>query len=133
MRDVLTVSSEQFIPTHTREQHGSLFASLAAYEVGRDNSRVGRRLIHVPHESGQKVCDVGLDYDALILAAEMTCESCRNFRIVQRSFPDAVLPREGNGVSANGLVRLLAPSSQRRSRNPSPALRNAPIGTSLTI
>ena len=133
VRHVLAVSGEQFIAAHSREQNGRLLARLAANQISRDDGGIGRGLIHVPDQSRQQDRQHPARPRSLIFAPKMPRQPGGNFRIVERRFADAIFLRKRNRVGANRLVAWHAVIMATMLEESSPALRNAPIGTSLTI
>jgi hypothetical protein len=117
---VLAISPKQLIAAHSREQNRRLLAGFAAHQICRDDGRVSRGFVHVPDEFRQQVGDVGLYHNAMIFAAELPRQSSCNLRIVERGLAYAIFFRK----------RLIIATMLEESR---PALRKAPIGTSLTI
>ena len=112
------------------KKHGRLFPRLAADEKRCDDRRIGGRFVHVPGRVRQEIDDVGFDDDLVMLAAKFSRQAFRDGRIVNRGLADAIFLRKGNRVGTKGCLRAMAATMLDESR---PALRKAPIGTSLTI
>ena len=82
----------------------------------------------------QQIGDIGLDHDALVLASQLAGQARGDFGIVERGFAHAIFLRERDRVGAHGLrSRAMAAIMATMLEESRPALRKAPMGTSLTI
>ncbi len=120
VRRVLAIPGEKLVSADAREQHGGLLSRLAAHQVRRNDRRIGGGFVHVPGEARQQIGHVRLDHDALILAAQTSCQPGGHFGIVERVFADPILRRKRDGVSAHRLTARPAPSSPRCWKNRAP-------------
>ena len=114
MRDMFSVSGEQFIAAYSRQQDSRLFARLAADKIRGDDRWVGGRLVHVPGQLWQKVNDIRFDDDLVMLTAETTGETLRNCGIVNRALADPILFWKSEGRREISRQRLLSNASFRK-------------------
>ena len=111
---MLTISRENLIAAHSRQEHRRLFSRLAAYQIRRDDRRISRRLIHVPGQTWQQIDHIGLDHDLMVLAAQLSREALRNSWIVNRRLAHAIFFGKRNRV---GPHRLLLRHGRHHGRN----------------
>ena len=67
-----TVPRENLIGPLTAQQDFDFGTPLAADQVGTDGSRIGNRLVQVPHDLRQKVYNIGVDLNFVVIGSQPT-------------------------------------------------------------
>ncbi len=69
--EIALVAAEQLVAADPREDHRDVLARELRHEVGRDERRVGDRLVHVPDQIRQQRRHVRLHDDLVMIGAEL--------------------------------------------------------------
>ena len=112
--EVAPVAAEQFVAADARQDHRHVAPRELRYQVGRDEGRVGERLVHVPEQPRQQRDHVGPHDDLVVLGLEKFRHAARIRELV------VVLVRrcslEADGVGAYRPVAVRGHEADHRAR-----------------